>query len=417
MTGIEQQAFSGWRVCIVLALVVSLSMALVNTFGVVYLTVAEDFDLDLAVVGMGMSIFMLMVGLTAPILGKFADKGPIKPVMLLGVILMVLGIAVMTRVSSGAMLALGMLITSLGVVIHGMVPSNGIITNWFIQRRATALAVLAVGLAIGGLWLPPATAWLMANGTVDNDWRYALQTLSYVVGAVAFIAIAVGVTRTPEDLGQFPDGVAANANDADIDSSEEDDADFKLALRSRDLWFTATAFGMMTMVSLANGTYIVPFLESTGVGKIQAAYAISAISFASIIGSISAGLIADRIGPKRVLIASQLIIMLAFIVYLSHPGYLISLAAAAAVGLGVGAFMPMQPNSAGSRFGRAIAGRVIGIYGLMGLPFSLTVIPLAGLLSSKVGSFDAIYQVAIAILMVAIAMLSVTAFEPESVDA
>ena len=33
----------------------------------------------------------------------------------------------------------------------------------------------------------------MANGTVDNDWRYALQTLSYVVGAVAFIAIAVGV--------------------------------------------------------------------------------------------------------------------------------------------------------------------------------------------------------------------------------
>ena len=117
------------------------------------------------------------------------------------------------------------------------------------------------------------------------------------------------------------------------------------------------------------------------------------------------------------LIASQLIIMLAFMVYLSHPGYLISLAAAASVGLGVGAFMPMQPNSAGSRFGRAIAGRVIGIYGLMGLPFSLTVIPLAGLLSSKVGSFDAIYQVAIVILMVAIAMLSVTAFEPESDDA
>ncbi len=416
MINIDQQAFSGWRVCIVLAFVVSLSMALVNTFGVVYSTVADDFGLDLAVVGMGISIFMLMVGLTAPILGKLTDKGPIKPVMLLGVVLMVLGIAIMTRVNSGALLALGMLITSLGVVIHGMVPCNGIVTNWFIERRATALSILAVGLAIGGLWLPPATAWLMANGSVDNDWRFALQTLSYVVGGIAFVAIAFGVTRTPEDVGQFPDGLKVNASAADADCSEEDDADFKLALGSRDLWFTATAFGMMSMVSLANGTYIVPFLESTGVGKIQAAYAISAISFASIIGSISAGLIADRIGPKRVLIASQLIIILGFMVYLSHPGYLVSLAAAASVGLGVGAFMPMQPNSAGSRFGRAIAGRVIGIYGLMGLPFSLTVIPLAGLLSSKAGSFDVIYQVGIVILMVAIAMLSVTTFEPEKSD-
>lgn len=402
--------FSGWRVCLSLAVVVSLGMALTNSFGVILVPIANDFDMDIATVGIGMSIFMLSVGLTAPIMGKLADTGPIKPVMLGGVVLMVAGIAIMTRVHSGGLLALGMLLTSVGIVIHGMVPSNSIATNWFIQRRASALAVIAVGLSIGGLWIPPATAWLMAHGTVENDWRYALQTLSYILGAIAFIVIAVGVVRTPEDIDQYPDGDPANAAAKDGAESEANDASFKTALASRDLWFMALAFGVITMVSLINGAYIVPFLESNGTPKLQAAYALSAIALASIVGSISAGAIADRIGPKIVLISSQCLIIAAFLVYLSHPGYIISVCAAAAVGLSVGAFMPMQPTSAGSRFGRGIAGRVIGIYGLMGLPFSLSGIPVAGLLSKAYGSYDIIYMVAIGLLLVALSLLSLTNF-------
>ena len=418
MINSPKENFGGWRVCISLAVIVSLGMALVNTFGVVYLSVAADFNLDLAVVGLGMSIFMMMVGLTAPILGKFADKGPVKPIMLGGVVLMVLGVGIMTRTENGYFLAFGMLVASLGIVMHGMVPSNGIITNWFIERRATALAILAVGLAFGGLWLPPAAAWLMENGAVENDWRYALQVLSYILAGIALVVIFFGVTRTPEEVGQNPDGAVNDSTEPQIVSTEKDDESFRLALRSRDLWFTAIAFGMLTMVSLANGTYIVPFLEqNAGVTKIEASLAISVISFASIIGSLSAGIIADKIGSKTVLIISQSIIVLAFLVYLSHPGYITIIIAAAFVGLGIGAFLPMQPNSAGSRFGRAIAGRVIGIYGLMGLPFSLSVIPLAGMLSSRVGTFDIIYQVGILILLLAIVMISVTAFEPESDNA
>lgn len=385
-------------------------MALTNAFGVMLEPVAQDFSMDIATIGIGMSIFMLSVGLTAPIMGKLADNGPIKPVMLAGVVMMVGGIAIMTRVNSGGLLALGMLITSVGIVIHGMVPSNGIITNWFIERRASALATVAVGLAIGGLWIPPAAAWLMAHGSVENDWRYALQMLSYILGAIAFVVILFGVTRTPEELGQHPDGDAANAAVEEEGDTAVNDAAFKAALGSRDLWFMAISYGVITMVSLANGTYIVPLLESNGIEKLQAAYALSAIAMASIVGSISAGAIADRIGPKFVLLAVQCMIIAGFAIYLMHPGYIVSLCAAAMVGLGVGAFMPMQPTSAGSRFGRHIAGRVIGIYGLTGLPFSLSAIPLAGLLSSVFGSYDAIFITGIGLLLVVSAMLSVTQF-------
>ena len=75
--------------------------------------------------------------------------------------------------------------------------------------------------------------------------------------------------------------------------------------------------------------------------------------------------------------------------------------------------MPMQPTSAGSRFGRAIAGRVIGIYGLMGLPFSLTAIPLGGLIKSATGSYDGIFIAGIGIIGLVLFMLSIARFKPE----
>jgi MFS family permease len=409
------QQFSGWRVCVVLAMIASLGMALPNAFGLVLEPVAKDFGLEIVNIAFGMSIFMLSVGLTAPILGKLADSGPIKPVMIGGVLLMVAGIAVITHAESGLVLALGMFVASVGIVSHGMVACNAIITNWFVERRATALAMVAVGLSVGGIWIPPATSWLMDHGTVEHDWRHALQILSYFLGVVALLLIGLGVVRTPEDLNQYPDG-DPSASDAEGDADvEQNDADFKRALAGRDIWLLAIGFGVITMVSLAHGSYIVPFLESNGIEKYQASFAISALAMASIMGSLSAGAIADRMGPKIVLIFSQLLIIIAFLGYLTEPGYVFSLVCAAMVGLGVGAFMPMQPASAGSRFGRAIAGRVIGIFGLMGLPFSLSAIPVAAWLSGMYGSYEIIFMVGVAMLIGVLVLLGLAEFEADEV--
>lgn len=413
MNSVTDNQFSGWRVCLVLAMIASLGMALPNAFGLVLEPIAKDFGLEIVNIAFGMSIFMLSVGLTAPIMGKLADSGPIKPVMIAGVFFMIGGIAIITHADSGWVLALGMFVTSLGIVSHGMVPCNAIITNWFIQRRATALAMVAVGLSVGGIWIPPATSWLMDHGTVEQDWRHALQILSYILGALALLLIGLGVVRTPEDLNQYPDGDPA-ASDAEADANvEQNDAAFKAALGGRDIWLLAIGFGLITMVALAHGSYIVPFLESNGIDKYQASFAISALAMASIMGSLSAGAIADRMGPKVVLVGSQLLIITAFLGYLSEPSYTFSLVCAAMVGLGVGAFMPMQPASAGSRFGRAIAGRVIGIFGLMGLPFSLTAIPVAAWLSGLYGSYEIIFIIGIGLLIGVLVLLTFAKFEPE----
>ncbi len=405
-------AFSGWRVCISLAVLVSLGMALTNTFGVVIEPVARDFSLELGTVGMGMSIFMLALGLTAPLMGRLADKGPIRPFMLGGVGLMLLGVGILTRTESAMGLALGMAIASVGIVFHGMVPSNAIITNWFVQRRATALSIVAVGLAAGGLWIPPAAAWLMQHGQVEDDWRYALQTLSYLLGFLAVLVIVFGVRRTPEERGEYPDGDPQSlAIAGQMEAAGGDDA-FRDALRSRDLWLLSISFGLITLVSLLNGTFIVPYLESGGISKLDASFALSVIALASIAGSLSAGAIADRIGPKIVLLCSQSLMVLALLLFLAQAGYHLSLVAAMLSGFAVGSFMPMQPTSAASRFGRHIAGRVIGIYGLTALPFSLSAIPVGGMLASRFDSYAVIFQAGLLVTIVVIVAVALARFEP-----
>lgn len=407
------QQFSGWRVSIALAILASSGMAFSNAFGVVFETVSKDLDIDIALIGLGMSIMMLAIGLTAPIMGRLADKGPIRPHMLAGVAGMLLGIWIITTTSNGWILALGMLLCSVGIAFHGMVPSNAIANNWFEKKRAAALSIIAIGLSIGGLWIPPVTAWLMQNGSVENDWRYGLQMMAMGLAAISAVVILFGVVRRPEDLGQLPDGEVVPVGDEQTEHDSEalaevDQQSFHQAKGSRDLWFIALAFAIITMVSMCNGAFIVPFLEERGSSKLDASFALSVIALSSMLGSLSAGLVADRIGPKKVLLTTLSLQLVAFIVLLLLPVYSVSLFASAVVGLGVGSFMPMQPMTAGARFGRGIAGRVIGIFGITALPFTLSGIPLGALAAGVAGSYAAVYIGAVIFLVIALALISVS---------
>lgn len=405
--------FSGWRVNIALALLVSTGVAFTNAFGVVFEAVAADMQLSRAQVGIGMSLMMLSIGLTAPIMGRLADIGPIRPTMLGGVIAMLLGIAVMTHTTSGWVLAAGMLVCCVGIALHGMVPSNAIANNWFVASRARALAVIAIGLSIGGLWIPPMTAWLMAHGTVENDWRYALQVMALGLALVAGMTIVFGVVRRPEDLGQHADGDAVHAQAQMSAGDDGQDESFASAKKSRDLWFLALSFAFITMAAMVNGAFLVPLLEERGIAKLDAAYALSVVAFASMIGSLLAGLVADRTGPKIVLQIAMSTMIVAFTVLLWQHSYIVSLFMAGAVGLGVGAFMPMQPTTAGVRFGRAIAGRIIGVYGITQLPFTLGAIPLVATIADKMGTYNGAFVAAIVFLLIALTLTSVSSFSAD----
>jgi MFS family permease len=125
-----------------------------------------------------------------------------------------------------------------------------------------------------------------------------------------------------------------------------------------------------------------------------------------LIGSFSAGALADRIRPKPVLIAFQIVHALAFaeIVWArSYPAFLVG---SAAVGLGLGSATPLHPFLIARLFGPNLVGRVLGAQGAIGFPFLLAAAPLAGWLADRQGSRSVVFVAALGVLSVAILLLA-----------
>ena len=68
--------------------------------------------------------------------------------------------------------------------------------------------------------------------------------------------------------------------------------------------------------------------------------------------------------------------------------------------------IPMTAILIGACFGRAVAGKVMGIQAALSLPFLLSISPLVGIVRDRSGSFVASFQILCGLLVVAMLLIA-----------
>lgn len=111
-------------------------------------------------------------------------------------------------------LILAALCTGGGWVTMGAAALNAIISPWYVRTRSAALSTAYNGASIGGVIMSPLWAFLIA--------RYSFITATLIVGPI-MVGTALLMSRhvfakTPEQLGQLPDGDSAtqSSNKAEV---------------------------------------------------------------------------------------------------------------------------------------------------------------------------------------------------------
>jgi MFS family permease len=139
------------------------------------------------------------------------------------------------------------------------------ISNWFVRRRAFALALFGVTQGTGLAAMPLVAQWLISHG----GWRHTWALLGLYTLAVGMVPPAVLMARRPEDMGLIPDatptGHTVPARQVGKDTSDNapeqrpslpHETHFTLheALRTRAFWvlsvFSAAGFMVQAGVSL-----------------------------------------------------------------------------------------------------------------------------------------------------------------------
>ena len=291
----------------------------------------------------------LCMGVGSFFWGALSDRIGTRAVVLIGGVLLGFGTVMASRAAS-----LSQFQIYFGVVVGFAAgslyaPLTATTTRWFTRNRSLAVALVSAGLGLGSTTTAPLARWIITN----YDWRTAML----VIGDLAWLFIIPAALLVREPPAGATDGRPAAT------ASAEGELTAAQALRTPQ--FAAIAFTYFACCAAHSGPifHMVTNAIDHGVAAMAAATVLSAASLASLSGKVICGLVADRVGAKRTLLAGLALQAVAVSLYLFTRELAGFYAVALVFGFAYGGVMPLYAILVRDYFGARIMGTAFGAVG------------------------------------------------------
>jgi MFS family permease len=309
-----------------------------------------------------MTLNFLFMGAGAFIWGAASDRWGARPVVLIGIVLLGLALTLASRATS-----LGQFQLLYGVLVGlsasaFLAPLMALTTAWFDRHRALAVSLVSAGMGAAPMTISPLARWL-----VDTyDWRTAMLAIGLLAWSLLPLALLL---RHAPPAGTGGDAAPQDASDHGIRANE--------ALGSRQFVVLGLTFFACCAAHSGPIFHMVSYAILCGVGPMAAVSIYSVEGLAGLGGRLLFGVLADRLGVKRMIVAGLLLQAAAIATYTIvrdlRDFYLLALV----FGTAYGGVMPLYAVLAREYFGPRVLGTVLGaamMLSSLGMAFG----PLAG---------------------------------------
>ncbi|MCE7796436.1 MFS transporter [Sphingobium sufflavum] len=345
-----------------------------SAFSVLAVPFAAEFGLTRMVVMLAMTLTLLVTALLSPVVGRLLDQLSIRVIMLIGSVALSAGFAGLSLAHDySQMLILYALLLAPANVLIGPLSASVLVSRWFDRDRGRALGLAAIGISVGGFLFPP-----LIQGLIESfGWRPALQIL-----AIGLLILTLAACYFIRD--RRPDGDGAHRAKAGVALT------MRAVMVHREFWLMTAVFGILLTGMMGLVTNMVPLAQAQGIPIGTATLLISALALGSLLGKVIFAIVADRAGPRIILLFG----ITGFVTGLScilaaHWGFWIFALGSALVGLTNGAAIPLQAVVAARIFGLANVGRVVGLLNFVVMMVGLAVPPAFGMIYDRSGRYDA----------------------------
>ena len=284
------------------------------------------------------------MGVGSFVWGALSDRLGTRAVVLVGGVLLGLGMVTASQAAT-----LGQFQLLFGVIVglaagSFYTPLTATTTRWFTRHRSLAVALVSAGLGLGTMTVGPLARWIITN----YDWRVAML----VLGDLAWLLVipAALLVKNPPAPAAIP--AAPGAEGPELTAAQ--------ALRTPQ--FAAIALTYFACCAAHSGPifHMVTHAIDRGVPAMAAATVFSVAGLASLSGKIVCGLVADRVGAKRTLVAGLALQAVAVSLYVFTRGLPSFYALAVMFGFAYGGVMPLYAILVREYFGARIMGTTFG---------------------------------------------------------
>lgn len=235
-------------------------------------------------------------GLLAPFVGALADRVGVRPVMLVGLVLLAAGNFLYASVGSlpgiyGIHLMLAGVLAGSGLLVNVM-----LVSKWFVKNRGLAVGLTVAGTSVGNAAMPQVNVLLIES----FGWRDAFL-YSTALPLVLLPLVWLVVRERPEDMGLTAPGAETGAGSQPLSLTG---MRYRDALRTANFWLLA-GIAMMTFYSvLGLLQHIYLYLLGRDFTPQAAASGLSTFAILGLVGKLIAGVLAERLGRKRVFLTT-----------------------------------------------------------------------------------------------------------------
>ncbi|AWU99944.1 MFS transporter [Burkholderia sp. JP2-270] len=307
--------------------------------------------------------------------GSLSDRVGTRAVVVTGAVLLSASLALASRAPSllAFQLTFGVAVGSATAAVFA--PMMACVTGWFDTHRSLAVSLVSAGMGMAPMTMSPLAAWLVST----HAWRTSMLLVA-ALAAVVMIPASLLVRRAPalDRAPAVPAGAPAAMSVADALRSPQ-----FMVLLLTNFFCCATHSGPIF--------HTVSYAVTCGIPLIVAVSIYSVEGLAGMGGRIVFGLLGDRVGAKRMLVAGLLAQALGALGYYfvrTLDGFY---AIATLFGFIYAGVMPLYSVLARENFPLRMMGTVIGGCAMAG-SLGMAAGPVAGgLIVDTFGSYGWLY--------------------------
>ena len=384
-----KKMFYGWKMVAAAASIQFIqAMMLHQAIGAYLAVLIEEKGWSKTSVSGASALQSMEAAIIGPILGWFIDRFGSQTLIKIGIVLFGIGFICLSQIDTLGGLYGAVVVIAIGSSMCGYFPLNCAIIQWFEKKRARAISMVGLGLALGGIFVP-VVAW----GMQQFGWR----TTALACGVLAILVgfpIALIFRRRPEDHGEVVDGhdpATAAASDArDIQHDEEPGHEFtaREALRTRSFWLVSAGHGLALLVVSAVNTHAINHMRiSLSYTVAQASFFITLMTLSQVAGVLTGGVIGDRVNKTRVSALCMLMHAsgLLMLTYADDSLWLVGFALLH--GFAWGLRGPFMQAIRADYFGRRSIGMILGLSAVIAAVGQVLGPMLAGILGDITGDY------------------------------
>lgn len=385
-----QALYYGWW--LIAAVFVGEMFAIGSTtyaFGLFVKPLEQEFGISRGDANKGLALFIVGMGLSAPLIGRLLDRRSAGRIMLFGAAWMAAGLVAVALAPSLGWMALAiLLVVASGAAMIGPLTANTLASRWFARKRGRALGLVAVGTSVGGTLLVP----LIAYNLETFGWRQAL-IIQAVLILVIVGALALWVVRDrPQDLGLLPDGDLAVQESAAAALAAGPEWKPGQLLRHRDFWCIGLSVGLTFAVTQSVLASLVPYATDAGIDGKKAALLVSSLSVCSILGKLLFGALAEKVDKRWLLLSVVAFTVAQLGTLIAQPDFTWLLIICGIAGFAIGGELPVWAAIIAERFGPRSFGTVMGMMNPINMVCSLAAISYVGVAYDRSGGYALPFQ-------------------------